>query len=107
MLPVGIGAVIGGVGNRLMGKKIVTNARGVRQPAAAVAGRAARAARTGCSTARGAGAADAAPHGRPECRPTATKRLAFMRRQRRCRRRVSQNGADDVASSRSDRRSTE
>ena len=27
MLPVGIGAVIGGVGNRLMGKTIVTNAR--------------------------------------------------------------------------------
>ncbi|WP_196808227.1 hypothetical protein [Mycobacterium sp. URHD0025] len=27
MLPVGIGAVIGGVGNRLMGKKIVANAR--------------------------------------------------------------------------------
>jgi hypothetical protein len=28
MLPVGIGAVIGGVGNRAMGKKIVANARG-------------------------------------------------------------------------------
>jgi len=27
MLPVGIGAVVGGVGNRAMGKKIVTNAR--------------------------------------------------------------------------------
>lgn len=27
MLPVGIGAVVGGVGNRLMGKRIVTNAR--------------------------------------------------------------------------------
>jgi hypothetical protein len=27
MLPVGIGAVIGGVGNRMMGKKIVSNAR--------------------------------------------------------------------------------
>lgn len=27
LLPVGIGAVVGGVGNRLMGKKIITNAR--------------------------------------------------------------------------------
>jgi hypothetical protein len=27
MLPVGIGAVVGGVGNRLMGKKIISNAR--------------------------------------------------------------------------------
>ena len=27
LLPVGIGAVVGGVGNRLMGKKIVANAR--------------------------------------------------------------------------------
>ena len=27
LLPVGIGAVVGGVGNRLMGKRIVTNAR--------------------------------------------------------------------------------
>lgn len=27
VLPVGIGAVVGGVGNRLMGKKIITNAR--------------------------------------------------------------------------------
>ncbi|MGW0159003.1 hypothetical protein ACWDUN_06730 [Mycobacterium sp. NPDC003323] len=27
MLPVGVGAVVGGVGNRLMGKKIVSNAR--------------------------------------------------------------------------------
>ena len=26
LMPVGVGAVIGGVGNRLMGKKIVTNA---------------------------------------------------------------------------------
>ena len=27
MLPVGIGAVVGGVGNRMMGKKIIANAR--------------------------------------------------------------------------------
>ncbi len=27
LLPVGIGAVIGGVGNRVMGKKIIANAR--------------------------------------------------------------------------------
>ena len=27
LLPVGIGAVVGGVGNRLMGKKIIANAR--------------------------------------------------------------------------------
>ena len=28
LLPVGIGAVVGGVGNRAMGKKIISNARG-------------------------------------------------------------------------------
>jgi hypothetical protein len=28
MLPVGIGAAVGGAGNRLVGKKIVRNARG-------------------------------------------------------------------------------
>ncbi len=46
MLPVGIGAVVGGVGNRMMGKKIVANARRrLRQPAGAVAVAAAPAAR--------------------------------------------------------------
>ena len=46
LLPVGIGAVVGGVGNRMMGKQDRRQRpQGVRQPAAAVAGGAARAAR--------------------------------------------------------------
>ena len=35
MLPVGIGAVIGGGGNRLMGRKIIDNARAAFGPAPA------------------------------------------------------------------------
>jgi hypothetical protein len=35
VLPVGIGAVIGGGGNRLMGKRIITNARQAFGPAPA------------------------------------------------------------------------
>ena len=33
LLPVGIGAVIGGVGNRMMGKRIIDNARTAFGPA--------------------------------------------------------------------------
>lgn len=33
MLPVGIGAVVGGGGNRLMGRRIITNARQAFGPA--------------------------------------------------------------------------
>ena len=35
LLPVGIGAVVGGVGNRLMGKRIIENARAAFGPAPA------------------------------------------------------------------------
>ena len=51
LLPVGIGAVVGGVGNRMMGKKIIANARmAFGNSAAAVAGDAARAARSASRT---------------------------------------------------------
>ena len=46
LLPVGIGAVVGGVGNRLMGKRIIAQRAGrVRSPAATLAVETARAAR--------------------------------------------------------------
>ncbi len=46
LLPVGIGAVVGGVGNRLMGKRIIEQRpHGVRVSAPALAGETARAAR--------------------------------------------------------------
>ena len=51
MLPVGIGAVVGGAGNRIMGKKIVRNARQAFGPPP----RAGRAPCTCCPTIHGAG----------------------------------------------------